>query len=75
LEEAAGKTFEEAVAAAFPHHVAQVATSCSHSWASKSRYKSVAWDTVISPELFLVISGAHRKISSGAGLPPEEAVA
>jgi hypothetical protein len=68
LEEAAGKTFEEAVAAAFPRHVAQVATSCSHSWASESRYRSVEWKTVISPELFVVISEARRRISSGAGL-------
>ena len=68
LEEAAGLTFEEAVAAAFPFHVAQVATSCSHSWASESRYRKTAWEPHVSPELLRVISEAHRRILSGADL-------
>ena len=71
LEEAAGLTFEEAVAAAFPFHVAQVATSCSHSWDSSSRYKRTAWETFVSPELLHVTSGAHRRISSGTALQTE----
>lgn len=71
LETVAGLTFEEAVAAAFPFHVAQVATSCSHSWDSSSRYKRTAWETFVSPELLQVISGEHRRISSGIALQTE----
>jgi hypothetical protein len=63
LEDAVGRTFEEAVAAAFPAHVAQVATACSHSWASESKGKRTTWETFISPELFTVISRAKRTLS------------